>query len=84
MEEKRPSLMMVAVVLLLALPMLYVGSYLALVRPEEPLFGPPVATYRWGGAGSRLLFAPANAVDRHIRPQRWTRQHSEPSLIPSL
>ena len=75
--------LIVAVVLLL-LPVLYVGSYLALVEPE----GRPVqvnyrgagggmwqvwktSNYRCNGEWVASLFWPLEQVDRKVRPGTW-------------
>lgn len=53
------------------------SSYRALVKPH----------YRIGGEFSRLLFIPAYAVDRLIRPSHWTFALSPPfpsSAVDSL
>jgi hypothetical protein len=62
--------LIVAVVLLL-LPVLYVGSYLALVVPcgipiNDP-FGPRTH-WRFGAAYAESLFWPLEQIDRKVRP----------------
>jgi hypothetical protein len=85
MEEKRSSLAPVVVAVLLALPVLYVGSYMSLVVPEGIV---KTATVRGGGtaiyhsdehyrvsgslrASAAWLFWPLEQVDRHWRPEPW-------------
>jgi len=71
--------LIVAIVLLL-LPVLYVGSYLALVVPagvQHPgptqAFSTPVIfdNYRCGGSWSDRLFWPLEQIDRKVRPGAW-------------
>jgi len=61
-------------VLLLILPLLYVGSYLALVRPGITLTysvrEPP--HYRWGGRAAEFVFWPLEKLDRKVRPRIWS------------
>jgi hypothetical protein len=66
---------------LVVLPALYMGAYLAAVaRPieiaTESGSGVGVsemkADYRFGGPISRWIFWPANQVDRRIRHDLWT------------
>lgn len=66
-----------AIFLLLALPLGYVGCYLALVSPFQGVGGSrffvyPVAA-RDPVAHRRLhtLFRPLEWIDRHVRPQWW-------------
>jgi hypothetical protein len=63
----------VAIVLLL-LPVLYVGSYLALVTPDKILFvetknGTYFTSYRVRGVGQ--FFYPLKQIDRKLRPRVW-------------
>ncbi|WP_425613935.1 hypothetical protein NA78x_003782 [Anatilimnocola sp. NA78] len=66
----------IAVVLLL-LPVLYVGSYLALVVPGPwvLLGGDAVAIYRFGGRTSEIGFWPLEQIDRKVRPRAWEATH---------
>lgn len=64
---------------LLFLPMLYLGSYLALVDPKSsgvwnvsgggitPLW----SNYRFGDPYSRRIFWPLEQIDRRLRPDAW-------------
>lgn len=52
--------------ILLLLPLVYVGSYCALV---EPFWG--VANYRFGGRTSTRIYWPLEQVDRRVRPGVW-------------
>jgi hypothetical protein len=71
----RPAPIIAAVLLLL--PVLYVGSYLALVVPERGgrlrggsglFYRHP---YRAGGARSSAAFWPLEQIDRRLRPGVW-------------
>jgi hypothetical protein len=70
---------LITAIVLLLLPVLYVGSYLALVTPNGQRmvwFGPDVATYpkqsyRWGAQLSERIFWPLEQIDRQLRPHAW-------------
>ena len=61
--------------------LLYVGSYLLFLRNESYFLAPYPkqrnrvvrldAEYRFGGRVVQVVFAPANIVDRTVRPSRW-------------
>ena len=64
-------------IVLLLLPVLYVGSYLALVVPGDPWiresYGnqtPPVL-YRLGGDRAEWFYCPLEQIDRKVRPCAW-------------
>jgi hypothetical protein len=69
--------------LVLLLPLLYVGSYLALVVPsgklelvvtylgDEPVQGFLVHRYRVGGEWLATAFMPLELIDRKVRPELW-------------
>jgi hypothetical protein len=70
---------------LLAAIGIYLGAYYALVTPELVeddgpfrsfilVTGTPQARYRVGGTVTAILFRPAHALDRILRPQQWCRQ----------
>jgi hypothetical protein len=63
MDKNRRSAgpLIIAIVLLL-LPMLYVGSYLALKQVEY---------YCWGGDWASRLYWPLEQIDRKMRPEAW-------------
>jgi hypothetical protein len=77
MEDHRSRIVIVTMLLLVALPVLYIGSYLALVQPSGSFraTGAPgeyaIDYYRAGGAFSATIFWPAEQVDRKVRPKRW-------------
>lgn len=62
---------------LLLLPVLYVGSYLALVTPgDEGLnvyinHGSWDYPYRFGGRVSAIVFWPLEQIDRKVRREAW-------------
>lgn len=76
MKTKTPLLI---AAVLLALPLLYVVSYLVLVTPPGPttaksslarLFGPP-PSYRIEGKWPGKVFWPIERLDRKLRPKAW-------------
>jgi hypothetical protein len=57
---------LIVAVILLLLPVLYVGSYLALYSPAPDQYG--------SGSGYRRhprIFWPLETIDRMIRPAKW-------------
>lgn len=70
---------LVAAILLLVLPLLYVGSYLALVdrRPlNHFLVEPSSPAYRCshypiGGKYANVLYRPLEYLDRELQPEAW-------------
>jgi hypothetical protein len=78
-EIKRHSAPLIAAIFLL-LPVLYVGSYLALVNPQGMMFvaessaghfSGPVYHYRIESRGPAVLFWPLERIDRKVRPGAW-------------
>jgi hypothetical protein len=75
----------IAAATLLILPMLYVGSYLALVVPGGYCNGgrlnisttirPP--KYRAGDQLAKTVFWPLEQIDRKVRPGAWEEIHLE-------
>ena len=84
MEKPRPAALPV-ILGILAILVLYVASYLALVVPEafgripvnnSPeetwiLINNPLDHYRWGGMRAAWFFYPLEQVDRRLRPKSW-------------
>jgi len=83
MITTRSAAPILAAVLLL-LPVLYVGSYLALVTPGKVRFTKAVnvgastyqggvfyETYRYGGTWAERVFWPLEQIDRKVRPEAW-------------
>ncbi len=69
---------MVVAVVLVFVALLYVGSYLALVRPLAmliPVRGAPgsydMRHYALGGAIAETIYWPLEQIDRRIRPAMW-------------
>ena len=84
MDKRTSYTPIILAVVLLLLPVLYVGSYLALVVPDalpvehvnltddgEMVFGMGVDNYRWGRGYSARLFWPLEQIDRKVRPGAW-------------
>lgn len=71
---KKHAAPIIAVVLLL-LSLLYVGSYLALLKPPpktyQDLLGRRDSSYRYGGRFVECIFWPLEQADRRIRPDAW-------------
>jgi hypothetical protein len=65
---------------------IYLGAYYALVAPswtidrDQPVMSfiivmaTPEPSYRLGGTLSEILFRPAHAIDRVLRPETWRRR----------
>jgi hypothetical protein len=72
MKRESHSPLIVAIVLSL-LPVLYVGSYLALVKPGGMhLPGFVFTHYRYGHRISERAFWPLEQIDRKVRPSVWS------------
>ena len=80
---KRHTAPIIAAILLL-LPVLYVGSYLALVVPPGRYVSRTVGSannrpsteiffekYRFGGEWARWFYWPLEQIDRKVRPRAW-------------
>jgi hypothetical protein len=75
MKEKRSCAVSIAIAVLLLLPVLYVGSYLFVVRIDSFAVYPNgeiQPRYHWGGAVSEYVYWPLWTIDRRIRPELWT------------
>jgi hypothetical protein len=74
MNRPRSFAPIIAAVLLL-LPVLYVGSYLAVVVPSpfpvKSKYFPPEYSYRCGGEWAYRIFWPLEQIDRRVRPGAW-------------
>ena len=75
-------------VVLLMLPVLYIGSYLSLVKPEgRRLYDRSgfirVASYRVDGRLPSQFYWPLEKIDRRVRPQAWSRQKVFYMLCPT-
>jgi hypothetical protein len=71
--DKPRSFAPIIAAILLLLPVLYVGSYLALVKPG-PRYGWGSAlhpTYRVADRFCTRFFWPLEQVDRKLRPNKW-------------
>lgn len=76
---KKHAAPIIAAILLLLLPALYVGSYFVLVKPfhrSQWLGGNgtlhmDVEHYRWGGKAAANVFWPLEQIDRKLRPGAW-------------
>jgi hypothetical protein len=81
----RPAPIIAAVLLLL--PVLYVGSYLALVTPAGTTVHPndpklyQVTYYRVGGSWASVGFWPLEQLDRRMRPRSWMIHWGRPHII---
>jgi hypothetical protein len=82
MDKPRSFAPIIAAVLLL-LPVLYVGSYLALVVPEgkpadrvfrengHTVIETYLTPYRFGGKFSERIYWPLEQIDRRVRQDAW-------------
>ena len=72
--------LVVAILALLLVPVLYVGSYFALLIPTHLIFSPSpgparmlvTAHYRYGGQSTERLYWPLEQIDRRARPGMWS------------
>jgi hypothetical protein len=64
-------------VIIVLIPTIYGIAYLSLVK--RPYFDAERRpTYRWCGASVEVFFAPAHAIDKKLRPDRWRRRIADP------
>ncbi|WP_254507521.1 hypothetical protein [Anatilimnocola floriformis] len=76
---KRESRASLVVTIVLLLPALYVGSYLALVEPNPkgiPYWGLNSGSGHYGYRGALVdrFFWPLEQVDRMVRPKAWPNE----------
>jgi hypothetical protein len=78
MEKPRSAAPFLAALLLL-LPLLYVGSYLAVVSPAGTMlwWSGRVDHYEYGGRSVEQFYWPLEQIDRRIRPQAWRDTFSD-------
>lgn len=89
MSDKCPTAAIIFVAILLALPVIYFGSYYALLVKTTAVFTTKVMNvrvvslpnYRAGGEAAKSFFGPAYHIDRAIRPSYW--QDQQAMLSPS-
>jgi hypothetical protein len=70
--------MLVATVLLLLPPALYVGSYCLLAESVYTKFGRG-ASYRYGGNVAEAFYKPLELADRRFRPREWEPLFVQPA-----
>ena len=75
---KQSVVPLIIAIVLLVLPVLYVGSYLALVTPRgtfvedwDRFGGVRSFSYRYGGDRTATIFWPLEQIDRKLRPKAW-------------
>jgi hypothetical protein len=88
MTKPRSTAPIVAAILLI-LPVLYVGSYLAMVKPEGHMAFDEREIisetnfrwehYRYGDSVTSWLYWPLEQIDRKLRPSSWRG----PSVMPA-
>lgn len=87
MQHARFRAPLILAILVLLLPVLYVGAYFALVKPmgqnwEDPFYDAGL-DYRWGGKTAAAIFWPIEQADRQLRPGYWEPGWTSfPSLPP--
>jgi hypothetical protein len=76
---------LIVVILLLLLPLVYLGCYLALVVPQGTMIVTTrvirgnlirtgaIESYLAGGRGAEVFFWPVEQIDRKLRPVMWKR-----------
>ncbi|WP_425616390.1 hypothetical protein NA78x_000036 [Anatilimnocola sp. NA78] len=68
---------LIVAIALLLLPVLYVGSYLAMVVPEGIIVDfyrsgvPQLGNYRLANNAAARVFYPLEQIDRKVRPGAW-------------
>ena len=64
-------------IVLLLLPVLYVGSYLALMdhQPLAPFTRIRAANFRIGGEAAHYFYLPLIWIDSKVRPDFWWNEH---------
>jgi hypothetical protein len=86
MKRESRAPLIVALVLLL-LPVLYLGSYLALVVPSGIVIGTikvdyepqlVISHYRTGGDIGATIFYPLEQIDRKLRWKAWEQHFNTP------
>jgi hypothetical protein len=93
MDKPQSRTPLIVAIVLLLLPVLYVGSYLALVSPSEARADEVTYSntgehyshgYRNGGNWAWRLFWPLEQIDRKVRPGAWEVTPLEPpfSFVP--
>jgi hypothetical protein len=88
MKAQSRAPLLIAIVLLL-LPVLYVGSYFALVEPigafvDLPSGGYYVSHYRISGRSPAKVFWPLEWIDRRMRPGSWVVRQSDLETPPKF
>lgn len=64
----------IGLAVLAAMPLLYIGAYVASVhRIDDPPW-PPLVVYVVGGPVAEKVFWPIHALDRELRPDYWGRR----------
>jgi hypothetical protein len=76
MEKPRSSAPLIIANGLLILPLLYVGSYFALIDPPGVWIKhgnclSEIRCYRIGGENAKICFWPLEQIDRKVRPAVW-------------
>ena len=76
---------LIAAILLLIAPLLYVGSYLALVVPDRDrvdCFGNDLGQpdFRTDNKLVWAFFWPLEQIDRKLRPREWMEPHARSSV----
>ena len=86
MQNARYRAPLILAILVLLLPVLYVGAYVAIVKPTGQLRGDPFFDaghdYRWGGKTAAAVFWPIEQVDRRLRPGTWEPEWSSYPPLP--
>jgi hypothetical protein len=75
MDERRPNGVLILAIVLALLPVLYVGSYYALVRRAVPDVLPTDefgVAYAIGDPWSKPFFLPMHELDLKLRPSYWS------------
>ena len=85
MKDGLPGLTIVALLaLLVAVPFLYFGAYYVMLvgrqnvvigSDDVDFVGAEKPLYSGGGERAEWFFSIANAIDMHLRPDAWEKEH---------
>jgi hypothetical protein len=82
MNTRHNSAPLIVAIVLLLLPVVYAGSYVALVTPQRVVMNPglcgPVAEYHdYRFSNFEKIFWPLEQIDRKVRPGAWELLETE-------
>lgn len=88
MSEKRTINAVLVLAVALLLPLLYLGSYWALINDGihsgYTVVGASIylePTYKVGGDAAEFFYWPAHMLDKRLRPNRWQMDNGGPNML---